>query len=300
MNKSTPLKNKKGKTGMYFTHQTEEWIGKYINETDSIKRDIIIRNHLYKPFKKLCEIYYNKINTPYLDRDNSQTDLQNDCFTHLITNSIYKFAGDRGKAFSYLSIAARNYFIQRNRMAQVRFKKKQNNHFSHDEEFIDYEFQRLEQNKEFIEKYYGFIVWAREHIPTLPFIKGVRDTMFDLLEFFDDFDEVQNYYKLEVSKILRMRYNVTENHLKSAKDRLHAMWVQYQKNWENEEEYKLPQFTSRNIGKHLSEEHIQYILSNYRAVTHKNGATALSIKLGVPRGMIWEVLKDNKKRLMDK
>ena len=291
MNTHAPIKNKRGKTGQYFTSETEEWINRYVAETDNIKRDIIIRNYLYKPLKKLCEIFYNKLSLPYLDRDNTQKDLQNDCFTHLITNSVYKFKGGKGKAFSYLSIAARNHYIQANRKAQVRYNAKQHNLVGHDEEYADTEGDRLQYNEEFKEKYYGFILWVKEHLHALPFNKSIKDTILHLLVFMDNFDEIQNYFKLEVNTALRKRHNLSETHLKNAKDKLHSLWLQYKRNWENEELDTPPHFASYSKVVTLTEEQIQYIIKTYKPISHRYSATAIAVNLSVPRHLVWEVLK---------
>lgn len=296
MNKSTPLKNKKGKTGQYFTSLTEAWIVKYVEETDSIKRDIIIRNHLYKPIKKLCEVYCNKLSLPYLLNDNTKGDLQNDCFTHLITNSIYKFAGDKGKAFSYLSIAARNYYIQNNKKAYVRYNNKQHNLTEHDEEYPDMEYDRLEHNEEFKQNYYGFIQWAGDNIEFLPYSPHVKKVMFELLEFMDDFDEIENYFKLEVNNALRKRYRTTESRLTSAKNKLKSLWLQYLQNVENEEkDTKAVVVYKKGHDFQFTQHMYDYVTQNYNTKDRNWTMTALAIKLGIPSYRVKELLDIHKK-----
>lgn len=288
--KSTPLKNKRGKTGMYFTSETEEWIVKYVNETDSIKKDIIIRNYLYKPIKKLCEIYYNKLSLPYLQRDNTDRDLQNDCFAHLITNSVYKFKGGKGKAFSYLSIAARNHYIQANKRAQVLYNAKQHSLIECNDDIEDNEEERLQYNEEFRKMYYGYIQWVRDNIDELHFIKPIKILMLKLLDFMDDFDEIEHYFKLEVNNALRRRYKVTDSTLKTAKDKLTAIWLQYKSAMQKGEEFS-PNFIWNTSIDELPEDVIDYILKHYKPVSHQNSANVLSVKLGLPRHLVWEVLK---------
>ena len=293
---STPLKNKKGKTGVYFTSETEEWVIKYVNETDTIKKDIIIRHYLYKPLKKLCEIYYNKLSLPYLDKNNTKKDLQNDCFTHLITNSVYKFTGDKGKAFSYLSIAARNYYIQENRRAYVRYNRKQHNLVEYDEEIVDSEVDRLQYNEEFKQNYYGFIKCAEQNINNLPYSDRVKKLMFNLLEFMDDFDEIENYFKLEVNNALRKRYKNTDSLFTSAKNKLKNLWLQYLKNVENEEIEAEP-FIVYKKGKHfqITQSMYDYVIENYNTNDRNWTMTALSVKLGIPSYRVKEILDIHKK-----
>ena len=78
--------NKRGrprKTKMYFTQVTEDAIIAYNQEPSIRKRNKIWNEHIHKPMLKLAE-------------------------------KLPKYTADKGKAFSYFSIVAKNYLIQNN------------------------------------------------------------------------------------------------------------------------------------------------------------------------------------------
>jgi hypothetical protein len=294
---STPLKKKKGNTGMYFTEDTQQAILDYCDEGSTIKREIIFKQKIYKPLAKICEIYYNKINTPYLDKVVSSKDCQSDCLSHLVTNVLSKFKDNKGKAFSYLSIAARNFYIIENDKAYVAYKLKNNPQNFDDIEIIDDEILNKEYNIEFINRYYKFMEWAKTHIPTLPYSPNTKRIMFDLLEFMNDFDEIEHYYKLEVNNALRRRYSSTEASLKSAKDKLKNLWLQYINNVENEIDNAKPNVLyKKSQDFQYTQEMWDYVIKNYDTHNRNWTMTALSIKLGIPSYRVKEILDTHNKQ----
>lgn len=111
-------RNKKNK--IYFTQETEENIIKY-NETECPE----IKNKIYEDgikysFEKLVENIYNTFKFCYFDSPPQQVQQQTVC--HLVTN-IYKFKKEKGKAFSYFSIVAKNYLIFHNNSNYKHFNK---------------------------------------------------------------------------------------------------------------------------------------------------------------------------------
>ena len=294
-NKSTkgqPLKNKKGRTGVYFTEDTQQAILEYVKETDPIKRNIILKQHLVKPIRKICEIYYWKISTPYLDKEYTAYQLQMDCFAHLITKTLDGFTEDKGKAFAYLSISARNHYIQLNEKAKVAYNKIYHSFTEHDEEMEDGEDERLEYNREFLTNYYSFIKWVREGLHTLPFSHNTKSAILNVLDFMEEFDEIENYYRLEVNTAFRKRFpEVKEATYKTAKDKLHHLWLQYQENV-NDEVERVPYYWNNNCSaQRLPEDVRNRIISQYKPGTHTNSVAMVSIKLGIPKHIVCDVLK---------
>jgi len=294
-NKSTkgaPIKNKKGRTGVYFTQETQQAILEYVKETDPIKRDIILKRHLTKPIRKICEIYYWKISTPYLDKEYTAYQLQMDCFAHLITKSLDGFTEDKGKAFAYLSISARNHYIQLNDKAKVAYNKVYHSFIEHDDEMQDEEDERLEYNREFLTNYYGFIQWVRDGIDCLPFSGIMKQTMLMVLDFMEEFDEVEKYYRLEVNTAFRKRFpGVREASYKTAKEKLHHLWLQYQDNIANEVDAKPYYWKNNCSAKRLPAEIRDRILSKYKPGTHTNSVAMVSVKLGIPKHIVCDVIK---------
>ena len=106
--------NKRGrprKTKMYFTEVTEKAIIAYNEETSERKRNMVWNEHINKPIFKLAENIINRFKFMYMD--GGIVEVKSEVVSFLLTK-LPKYTADKGKAFSYFSIVAKNYLIQNN------------------------------------------------------------------------------------------------------------------------------------------------------------------------------------------
>ena len=96
---------------IYFTKETECAIVRYNSEEDPEIRDQIFRNEIYYPLDKLAENIINRFKFPYMDY--SFNDVKDQVVGFLVLN-LHKYSEDKGKAFSYFSVIAKNYLILNN------------------------------------------------------------------------------------------------------------------------------------------------------------------------------------------
>ena len=108
------LKNKN-----YFTQETEDAIVSYNTETCVKVKSNIYKNKISKSFNKLAENVINRFKFPYFKE--VEENLQFDVVSFLVLN-INKYDQNKGKAFSYFSILAKNYLILGNN-EQYKYKK---------------------------------------------------------------------------------------------------------------------------------------------------------------------------------
>jgi hypothetical protein len=104
---------KKNKT-YYFNSDTEKAIIEYNKSTDDFEREIVFRRRIYPAFDKLAENIINRFKFPYIDE--SFEDIKHQVVSFLVLN-LHKFTEDKGKAFSYFSVVAKNYLILHNNNA---------------------------------------------------------------------------------------------------------------------------------------------------------------------------------------
>jgi hypothetical protein len=105
---------------MYFTEDTEKYIIKYNNETDDKIRNDIYETKIKPAFDKLAENILNTFKFTYFEV--GHLDIQKDVVSFLVSN-IHKFKENKGKAFSYFSIIAKNYLILLNNATYKKFKQ---------------------------------------------------------------------------------------------------------------------------------------------------------------------------------
>lgn len=118
-NKMSPTEPRR-KGDVYFTSDTEAAIVKYNMTDDPREKDKIYTEHIQRAFAKIAENVYNTFKFSYADV--SPLEIQKQALSHMVAN-ISKYEPGKGKAFSYFSIVAKNWFILDNNTTYRRFKK---------------------------------------------------------------------------------------------------------------------------------------------------------------------------------
>ena len=105
------IQEQKKKSKVYFTEDTEQAIIKYNLSTDVDEREKIFREKIHGPLDKLAENVINRFKFPYMEGTFDEIKAQ--VVSFLVIN-LHKFTEDKGKAFSYFSVIAKNYLILHN------------------------------------------------------------------------------------------------------------------------------------------------------------------------------------------
>jgi len=108
---ATVTSTKKKSDKVYFTEDTEKAIIAYNKSTDSDEREQIFRSKIQGPLDKLAENVINRFKFPYMEGTFDEIKAQ--VVSFLVIN-LHKFTEDKGKAFSYFSVIAKNYLILHN------------------------------------------------------------------------------------------------------------------------------------------------------------------------------------------
>ena len=124
-----PRKAKKGSPRYYFTQDTENAIIRHNKETRPHMRERIYNEHIRTAFEKLAENIIHTFKFYYFDVPSE--DVKHEVVSFLYMN-MHKFTEGKGKAFSYLSIVAKNYLILHNNNNYKKLKQHQG------EEVTDY------------------------------------------------------------------------------------------------------------------------------------------------------------------
>lgn len=108
-------------TRYYFTKITEAAICAYNIEEDQVKRNKVYNEHIHRALFKLSENIINRFKFYYMD--GKPQDVKYEVVTFLL-EKMPKYTADKGAAFSYFSIVAKNYLIQNNNKAYKKAKQK--------------------------------------------------------------------------------------------------------------------------------------------------------------------------------
>lgn len=107
------MPRKKNPNNNYFNQDVENAIHQFNLSTDERERNQLF-SIIYPALAKICQVWRNKIKPTYVQLPD--TELEADCLTFLLEKLPMIKAG-KGKAFSYLTVTARNYYILANQNA---------------------------------------------------------------------------------------------------------------------------------------------------------------------------------------
>lgn len=110
--KKTDLEIRRAKLGkMYFTDETEQAIVQFNKLVDLDEREILFREKIHPAIDKLAENVINRFKFPYIE--GNFEDIKNQVVSFLVLN-LHKYTENKGKAFSYFSVVAKNYLVLHN------------------------------------------------------------------------------------------------------------------------------------------------------------------------------------------
>jgi hypothetical protein len=224
---------RKKTSGRYWTDDTELAVVEYIRASGDRERNRIFNHHLHIPLKKISEIYCNSIDTGYTGEE--VDDLINDCLTHLITSTILTFNPESGKAYSYFSVSAKYWVMQRNMKG---YREAKSNRTSDPLDGLDWmEDESIKDDvydSMFIERYYAFIDWFKMHLPELYYTKTIKLHMWMVLEFMQDgLDVIDDYLKIRVNEKFREKYPESHDTMaRYARANIYEQYLHFIKEWE--------------------------------------------------------------------
>lgn len=116
------MPRKKSKAN-YFTKETEDYIVKYNNSTDTEYKQKIFTDHIYFPFYKLAENIIHTFKFYYTDV-NKIEDLKHEIVSILLEQKISKFDPTNGaKAYSYFGTIVKRWLISYNNTNYKKLKQ---------------------------------------------------------------------------------------------------------------------------------------------------------------------------------
>ena len=103
-----PKRGRPRKNKQYFTQDTENAIIAYNTEPDSELRNRVYNDYIHKPLFKMTENLIHRYKFYHFDAHTK--DVQHEVIAFLL-EKLSKYTQEKGKAFSYFSIVAKNYLI---------------------------------------------------------------------------------------------------------------------------------------------------------------------------------------------
>jgi hypothetical protein len=113
------MARKKSPSNQYFNEKIEQAIVDYNAAKTQLERDKLFLI-IYPAIYKIAEVMFNKIKPEYIEGE--PTDIMLDCVCYL-SERLFRIKTGKGKAFSYMTVCARNYYIFHNQRGYTGTKK---------------------------------------------------------------------------------------------------------------------------------------------------------------------------------
>jgi hypothetical protein len=207
---SKPRRGRPRKNKLYFTQDTEDAIIAYNTEQSHELRNKVFNDFIYKPLKKMAENLIHRYKFYHFDA--ASKDVEHEVIAFLL-EKLPKYTQDKGKAFSYFSIVAKNYLIQNNYKHYNRKKGKAPVLEIDRTRNIVNELVLNEYRSEVQDFYHLFIEHCEKNIDTI--IKYKRDIpiAYAVLEIFKNCDNIETYNKKALYIMVREMVNVKTQYI---------------------------------------------------------------------------------------
>jgi hypothetical protein len=240
-------KGRKPKTKQYFTKETENAILLYNTLTDETERNKLYDAKIKYPFEKLVE---NIIHTfKFYHFDVSYEDVKHEVIAFL-NEKIHKYTDpEKGKAFSYFSIIAKNYLIIHNNSNYNKFKTTEQPEVIDEYRAVINEVLRddvVQEKSDFIDLFVNYM----DTNLTVFFKKQSDMSVADsIVELFRNRENIENFNKKALYIMIRDRTGVKTQYITRVVNTIKAIYMEMYTNYRhtgtmhlNLEKYKKSEF----------------------------------------------------------
>jgi hypothetical protein len=259
------MPRKKNPTNNYFHEGVEEAIQLYNKSESELERNRLF-TIIYPALAKISEVYYNKIKPIYMEGE--PLEIQMDCSCYL-SERLYRVTSGKGKAFSYMTVCARNYYIFHNTKGYTGTKKTLKlDQLNDNWDIADDSPQRLEDIEHTSGVLYAFADYleinkdklttaaARKFVPVIDeVIKLIRN--IDTIEDFNRRTIMNNLTIIDGKKIDRHYITKVFNRISSHYDTFRKEWDRTGK--------AIPYLEKEE----LTEEELQFCVENYSPLNNR-------------------------------
>jgi hypothetical protein len=263
------MPRKKNPANNYFHEGVEEAILLY-NKAESQSERNRLFLIIYPALAKIAEVYYNKIKPTYMEGE--PLDIQMDCTCYL-TERLYRITTGKGKAFSYMTVCARNYYIFQNTKAYTGTKKTLKlDYLNEDWEIADVDNGRVEQMEESAKLFHAFVDYIDEHQAKFVNTKKGNVVVSALVEFLRDVDSIEDFNRRNIMNDLTEinGYKVDRHYITKVFNRLQMHYNVFSREW-----FKTGQSIPFWDKERLTPEEIKFCVENY--VPHKGGYSVVGL-----------------------
>ena len=273
-----PRKKNPNSVSNYFDESVETAIHLY-NKAETERERNRLFSIIYPALSKVSEVFYNKVKPQYMEGE--PLEIQMDCIQYL-SERLFRIKEGKGKAFSYMTVCARNFYIFHNMKGYKDVQKTVSLDYLNDNwDVSDDSQQRIDEMdaaESLLNAFTNYLEENKEGLYSNNTKKSVHmiDAIIDLLrnaENIEDFNRRKIMNDLvEVNGIVVDRHYVTKMF-----NRITMHYEAFRKEW-NKTGKPIPFIDKEE----LTPNEIQYCIENYSQANKKLGVIALARQFKVP------------------
>lgn len=266
---------KKKPENNYFHEGVEQAVLQYNIAETQLERDKLFRI-VYPALAKIAQVYYNKIKPTYIKGE--PLDIQMDCVSYL-TERMNKIKDGKGKAFSYFTVCARNYYIQQNMFAYTKVGKVLNtSELPETYDIEDIQASRLEEMEDAAKLLDAFVDYMDKNKEKFVTSKKGNIVVQAVIDFLRDVDSIEDFNRRNIMNDLTEinGYKIDRHYITKLFNRLQVHYIAFSREWKKTG--KTISFWDKD---ELTEEEIKYCIDNYIPNKGGNSIVGLSKRFNV-------------------
>ena len=275
-----PRKKNPNSASNYFNESVEEAIQLYNKAETQDERDRLFRI-IYPAISKIAEVMYNKVKPTYMDGE--MLDIMMDCTSYL-TERMFRIKAGKGKAFSYFTVCARNYYIFHNTRAYTGVKKTVNlDYLNENWDIADDSSKRIEEMEDSAKLLAAFVDYMDENKEKFVTSKKGNVVVQAVIDFLRDVDSIEDFNRRNIMNDLTEinGYKIDRHYITKLFNRLQVHYSAFSREWKKTG--KAISFWDKD---ELTEEEIKYCIENYIPNKGGNSIVGLSKRFNVEEYII--------------
>ena len=224
------MPRKKNPANNYFHEGVEEAIQLYNKSESELERNRLF-TIIYPALAKISEVYYNKIKPSYIDGE--PLEIQMDCTCYL-SERLHRIKEGKGKAFSYFTICAKNYYIFYNQKAYKEVQRTLKlDVLNENWDIADDTSNRVEEMETSAKLLSAFVDYMDEHKKKFVHTKKGNVVVHAVIDFLRDVDSIEDFNRRNIMNDLTEinGYKVDRHYVTKVFNRLQLHYAVFSKEW---------------------------------------------------------------------
>ena len=264
------MPRKKNPNNNYFHEGVESAILQYnIAETEREKNKLF--GIIYPALFKIAEVYYNKIKPEYIDGE--PLDIQYDCVGYL-SERLYRIKEGKGKAFSYMTICAKNYYIFHNQRGYTSVKKTLKlDVLNENWDIADVDNGRVEEMEDkanLLNSFADYLEANKDKLTTAA-ARKFKPVINEVIKLMRNIDSIESFNRRDLMNSLTLidGKEIDRHYITKVFNRISSHYDTFKKEWDKTG-VGIPYLNKEE----LTEEEIQFCIENYSPLTNRRFSVA--------------------------